>query len=63
MIVHIKKAPSLFLTEDCAIMGDSKTHSNKIDTILDKAFRYEQANLKSNMKTEVEEVVKMNLQK
>lgn len=58
-----KKAPSLFLTEDCAIMGDSKTHSNKIDTILDKAYRYEQANPKSNMKTEVEEVVKRNLQK
>ena len=58
-----KKAPSLFLTEDCAIMGDSKTHSNKIDTILDKAYRYEQANPKSNIKTEVEEVVKRNLQK
>lgn len=56
-----KKAPSLFLNGDCAIKGDSKTHSNKIDTILDKAYKYEQANPKSNIKTEVEEVVKNNL--
>lgn len=58
------KAPSLFLFENCAIGGVSeRTYSNKVKEILAEAYRYEQANPKSNMKTEVEEVVKRNLQK
>lgn len=56
------KAPSLFLFEDCAIKGAAdKTHSNKIKTILDEAYKYEQANLKSNMMIEVEEIVNKNI--
>lgn len=56
------KAPTLFLIEDCAIKGVGETtHSNKVKEILAKAYRYEQANPKSNMMTEVEEVVKNNL--
>ena len=56
------KAPTLFLIEYCAIKGVGETtHSNKVKEILAKAYRYEQANPKSNMMTEVEEVVKNNL--
>lgn len=56
------KAPSLFLFEDCAIKGAAdKTHSNKIKTILAEAYKYEQANLKSNMMIEVEEIVNKNI--
>jgi hypothetical protein len=55
------KAPSLFLFEDCAFSGVAeRTYSNKVKEILAEAYRYEQANLKSNMMTEVEEAVEKN---
>lgn len=54
-----KKAPTLFLIEDCGIKGiEERTHSNRIQEILNRALEYENNSTKSNLKTEIEELVK-----